>query len=77
MPLSEDGLRVTAPPELVYDGWEYPKEWIVETKGLESPKLFFKSGFLLFGICNGRKGWTVNGSHGGRRSVRVADRAMD
>ena len=77
MPLSDDGLRVTAPAELVYDGWEYPKDWIVEAKGLESPKLFFKSGFYYMVTCNGRNGWTVNGSHGGRRSVRVADRAMD
>ena len=56
MPLSEDGLRVTAPPELVYDGWEYPKDWIVATKALESPKLFFKSGFYYLVSAMGGTG---------------------
>ena len=77
MPLSEDGLRVTAPPELVYDGWEYPKDWIVGNQSFRKSQTIFQERLLLFGICNGRNGWTVNGSHGGRRSVRVADRAMD
>ena len=45
MSLSDDGLKVTSTPEEVYEGWEYPKDWIVETKGLESPKLFFKKDF--------------------------------
>ena len=56
MPLSDDGLRVTAPAELVYDGWEYPKDWIVEAKGLESPKLFFKSGFYYMVTAMGGTG---------------------
>ena len=56
MPLSENGLRVTGLPEQLYDGWEYPKDWIVQTKGLESPKLFFKSGFYYLVTAMGGTG---------------------
>jgi len=45
MPLSDDGRQATGPPQIVYSGWEYPKEWIVEGNCLESPKLFLKDGF--------------------------------
>lgn len=31
VPLSADGLSVTGPDEKIYDGWQYPEEWDVET----------------------------------------------
>ncbi len=43
--LSEDGTAVIGEPEKVYDGWEYPDDWVVECFCLESPKLFFKDGW--------------------------------
>ena len=56
VPLSGDGLKATALPEVVYDGWEYPKDWIVECKGLESPKLFFKDSFYYLVSAMGGTG---------------------
>lgn len=40
VPLSADGLRVTAESRRVYAGWPIPDDWIVECHCLESPKLF-------------------------------------
>jgi beta-xylosidase len=45
MPLDDDGLKMTGMPKVVYDGWKYPEDWVVECKCLESPKLFMKDGF--------------------------------
>jgi beta-xylosidase len=39
MPLSDE-LIATAQPKIVYAGWPYPRDWIVEGFCLESPKLF-------------------------------------
>lgn len=40
--LSDDGLSVDGKLEKVYDGWEFPKEWVTEGKWLESPKILRK-----------------------------------
>jgi len=39
VPLSKDGLKVTADPVIKYDGWEYPADWQVECFCLESPTM--------------------------------------
>lgn len=39
VPLAVDGLSVTAPMKKVYDGWQYPDDWVVETFAQEGPKL--------------------------------------
>lgn len=37
--ITADGLRRAGPVEHVYDGWQYPEEWIVEGFALEGPKV--------------------------------------
>ena len=37
--LSDDGLSTDGPIEQVYDGWQYPDNWVVEAYALEGPKL--------------------------------------
>lgn len=44
-PLAEDGLSLLGEPRKMYDGWEFPKDWIVEGFCLEGPKLIYKSGY--------------------------------
>ncbi|NDW19687.1 beta-xylosidase [Dysgonomonas sp. 216] len=43
--LSDDGLSTIGERKLVYEGWQYPKEWETEGMYLESPKLIFKDGY--------------------------------
>jgi len=45
MPLDKEGLKAIAQPKVVYKGWAYPRDWIVEGECLESPKLFSKDGY--------------------------------
>ncbi|MBE0679223.1 MAG: family 43 glycosylhydrolase [Bacteroidales bacterium] len=54
MPLTDDGLSSSAMPRVVYQGWDYPKEWVVQGKCLESPKLFFRNGYYY--ICSAMGG---------------------
>lgn len=37
--LSDDGLRIVGEMEHVYDGWQYPEEWDVESYAQEGPKM--------------------------------------
>jgi beta-xylosidase len=39
VPLSDDGLSTTGKPVKVYDGWQYPQDWLVESFSLEGPKI--------------------------------------
>jgi xylan 1,4-beta-xylosidase len=43
--MNADGLSIKTPLETVYDGWEYPAEWVTECFCLESPKLLFRDGY--------------------------------
>lgn len=43
--LDADGVRADGPLEQVYDGWEYPDEWITEAYSLEGPKHFSRDGW--------------------------------
>ncbi|HZG78620.1 MAG TPA: family 43 glycosylhydrolase [Paenibacillus sp.] len=43
--LARDGLSVVGEPRLVYEGWRYPDDWIVEAYSLEGPKLTFRNGY--------------------------------
>jgi len=44
-PLSSDGLSLLDEPKKVYDGWNYPNDWIVECPCLEGPKFAIKEGY--------------------------------
>lgn len=43
--LDADGLRAEGPLEQVYEGWQYPDEWITEAYALEGPKHFSREGW--------------------------------
>jgi beta-xylosidase len=45
VPLSADGLKITSPEKLVYEGWKYPEEWVVESYSQEGPKILQHGGW--------------------------------
>ncbi|RCW49646.1 family 43 glycosylhydrolase [Paenibacillus prosopidis] len=51
--LSNDGLSIEGETIHVYDGWEFPDEWVVEGKFLESPKLFYRNGYYYLTSAQG------------------------
>ena len=51
--LSADGLKAVTPKKLVYEGWQYPKDWIVECFCLESPKLTYRNGWYYMTVAQG------------------------
>jgi len=51
--LAADGLSIAGTPRKVYDGWDFPDEWVVEGKFLESPKLFYHSGYYYLTSAQG------------------------
>lgn len=53
VPLSDDGLSVTAPMKKVYDGWRYPDDWVVETFAQEGPKLIKRSDYYYQVLAEG------------------------
>ncbi len=53
VPLSADGLSVTGPEEKVYDGWQYPEEWDVETFAQEGPKILRRGDYYYMVLAEG------------------------
>ncbi len=51
--LATDGLSVIGEPTKVYDGWEYPSEWVTECFCLESPKLLLHEGMYYLTSAQG------------------------
>lgn len=51
--LDETGTKTIGEPKQVYEGWEYPEEWIVECFCLEGPKMFFKDGYYYMVTAEG------------------------
>ena len=51
--LNADGTKAVTKPKIVYEGWDYPEDWIVECHCLESPKLFYKDGFYYMVSAEG------------------------
>lgn len=57
VPISDDGLSRTGRAEKVYEGWAYPKDWVVEGFELEGPKMLRKDGwFYMIGAEGGTAG---------------------
>jgi len=51
--LAADGLSTVGEVKRVYDGWPIPAEWVVECFCLESPKLFWRDGWLYLVSAQG------------------------
>jgi xylan 1,4-beta-xylosidase len=54
--LTPDGLHAVGDVRHVYDGWQYPKDWVVECPCLEAPKPFFRNGFYYLSSAQGGTG---------------------
>lgn len=55
--LSADGLAADGVPEVAFEGWKYPDDWITEAYALEGPKLFRRDGwFYLVSAVGGTAG---------------------
>lgn len=52
-PLSDDGLRVEGPAKKVYDGWQYPEHWEVETFAQEGPKILHHGDYYYMVLAEG------------------------
>ena len=76
--LADDGLSVTGEPKKIYDGWQYPEEWVVE--GFAQPVQRRSSGRLERGReARGQQvpaaeGAAHSGQLGRRRAVAGAER---
>ena len=58
--LAPDGLSTVGDLKHVYDGWDYPEDWVVECKCLEAPKLKYHDGYYyLFSAEGGTAGPTT------------------
>jgi len=53
VPLAPDGLSVTAEMKKVYDGWQYPDEWVVEGFAQEGPKMLKRGGYYYMVLAEG------------------------
>jgi xylan 1,4-beta-xylosidase len=53
VPLSPDGLSVAGLEKKVYDGWPYPKDWIVEGFAQEGPKLLKRGDYYYMVLAEG------------------------
>lgn len=51
--LSDDGLSVIGDVKHVYDGWRYPKDWVVEAYSLEGPKVTYHNGYYYLTVAVG------------------------
>jgi xylan 1,4-beta-xylosidase len=53
VPLADDGLSVTAVPKKVYDGWQYPEDWVVEGFAQEGPKMLKRGDYYYMVLAEG------------------------
>lgn len=51
--LAADGLSTVGDLKKVYDGWDYPQDWVLECKCLEAPKILFHDGFYYLVTAQG------------------------
>ena len=69
VPLTDDGLSVTAEPKKVYDGWQYPEDWAVETFALESPKMLKHGDYYYMVVAEGGTAGPPTSHMVGRRAL--------
>ena len=53
VPLADDGLSTTGPPKKIYDGWQYPADWIVEAFSQEGPKVLKHGDYYYMVLAEG------------------------
>ena len=53
VPLAADGLSVTADLKKVYDGWQYPDDWVVEGFAQEGPKILKRGEYYYMVLAEG------------------------
>jgi len=53
VPLADDGLSVEGEMKKIYEGWQYPLNWLVEGFCLESPKLTLHHGYYYLTSAEG------------------------
>lgn len=51
--LAPDGLSVVGEMKKVYDGWQYPSDWIVEAFAQEGPKILHRGGYYYMVLAEG------------------------
>jgi xylan 1,4-beta-xylosidase len=51
--LAADGLSVTSPLKKVYDGWQYPDDWVVEGFAQEGPKMLRRGDYYYMVLAEG------------------------
>jgi len=51
--LADDGLSTLGELKKVYDGWQYPKEWIVEGFNQEGPKILKRGDYYYMVLAEG------------------------
>jgi beta-xylosidase len=51
--LSADGLSVTGKIQKIYEGWQYPKDWVTECFCLEGPKVMKKGDYFYITVAEG------------------------
>ncbi|WP_111709779.1 family 43 glycosylhydrolase [Lutibacter citreus] len=51
--LADDGLSIVGEVKKSYEGWKFPKEWSVETFGLEGPKLMKRGDYYYMTVAQG------------------------
>jgi xylan 1,4-beta-xylosidase len=53
VPLADDGLSVTGKIRKVYNGWQYPDDWVVEGFAQEGPKMLMRGGYHYMVLAEG------------------------
>jgi xylan 1,4-beta-xylosidase len=51
--LTPDGLSAVGELKKTYDGWGYPKTWVVSCKCLQAPKLIYRDGYYYMASAQG------------------------
>src|SRR4029079_8417707 len=51
--LADDGLSVRGEMKKVYDGWQYPADWIVESLSQEGPKMLKRGEYYYMVLAEG------------------------